>query len=131
VSAGDSVRIDPPQQNVPFLTITHAPDVWHDVGPKGQLREQVLSKYHEARRGPGATKVSCVVQIETKIGGTPIGNALFDLFDEVSEAGGSLICVGFPEDTLDALTATGLTSLPGLILADNRDQALALLPGLR
>ncbi len=124
------VRTHDPEKGVAILTILDAPDIWFDLEAKQQLYEQLLAAYQAVRKDKKLTKKSCVVQIAAQLGGTSIVRALLELSDAVIEDGGWVVCVGFPEETLDALTASGVASQKEFILAGNIQQARALLDRL-
>jgi len=81
--------------NLPPNFQLEGPAVTHRLGEE-------LIKNHEKVTGENP---SCVVVIESLTAGTFLAKALKELYDVLAERGGRLLCVNYPEDYVDPLTA--------------------------
>jgi hypothetical protein len=119
-------------EGVVLLTIRYSPEVLIKTGAHERFSRELM-KCYQTIRGKERERVktnSCIVEIQSDVAGSPMVRALFDLWREIAgKESGQLVCVGYPQDYLDSLTALGLTTLPGFSLAGTRVQAVQKLRG--
>jgi len=97
--------------NIEFAGSAHGED---------SLSTLLVSKYNDGEGGP-----SCIVVIDAEIGSGFTMRGLFALYKAVRKHEGRLICVGYPENYIEGLYASGMTSnLGGFSLSDSLEQAL-------
>jgi hypothetical protein len=122
----DPVRVVPPENGVIILAVAHYPEAYKTRRGKQLLREKLLAQYREARKDPAVRLASCVVEIESEVGGTPLNFALDDLRQEVVANGGKVVCLGYPRAYLASLASVGVTDARGFFLEDKGKRAQAV-----
>lgn len=66
---------------------------------------------------------NCVVELESEVGSATLVRALFGLWKAVNQAGGTLICVGYPKDYIAGVDVLGIKSLDKIHFLDSlRDE---------
>ena len=92
-----------------------------------QLSKRLVDTYREIleKDQKNLKTASCVVEIQSETAGSSLVRALLELWKEVVEKNsGQVVCVNYPPDYIDSLTALGLPSLPGFNLARTTTKAL-------
>ena len=115
------------EQGVILLTVHYSDELLLKTGSSKRLSKELTDKYQEFRKKErvGVKNISCVVDIQSEIAGSPLVRALFELWKEVvSKEGGQVVCVNYPADYLDSLTSLGLPTLPGFSLAETKEEAI-------
>jgi hypothetical protein len=93
---------------------------------RSRLIADLPQRYRELRQDDKVKSRSCVVVFPPLVVDSPLGRALFKLWEAIASAGegGQLVCVNYPQQFLPMLTTLGITSLPGFSLADTEKEAL-------
>ncbi len=94
------------------------------------ISQELKKRYQEVRDRDRAklTTISCVVDINSEIAGSPLVRGLFELWREVVQKdGGQVVCVNYPKDYIDSLTSLGLPALAGFNLAGSTEEAIKIL----
>ena len=116
-----------PQEGVVVLTVSFNQEFLLGTEASEQLSKKLVDRYREIleKDEKNVTNRSCVVEIQSETAGSSLVRALFELWKEVVEKNsGQVVCVNYPPDYIDSLTALGLPSLPGFNLAGTTQKAL-------
>lgn len=108
-----------------LLRLHYGSDLMAEAGSGPRLGSQLVEAYREKR----GDSLSCIVEIDADVAGSPVVRALFDLWEVVVTTGGKVACVGYPADYIDSLTSLGLPSLEGFLLASSLEDARSRLGG--
>jgi hypothetical protein len=112
------------EEGVIVLTLDYDRELLLKTGFAERLGKVLTERYQEIRKKEKTTATSCVVDAQSKVAGSPVVRALFDLWKEVVEKeGGQVVCINYPQDYIPSVTSLGLTGLPGFSLADSKQDA--------
>jgi hypothetical protein len=111
------------EDGVRVLIVSYGPEQMFQRDASSTLSRKLVSEYHDLG-SLHLSSSSCVVVIEAQTAGSALLRALFELYKEVTGIGGQLICAGYPSDYLEGITSSGLSELPGFILASDKREAL-------
>jgi hypothetical protein len=112
------------EQGLVVLDITYGQELLFRPETSKRLGEALIAEYQEQRRTAQPPATSCVVVIHSLVAGSPLLRALFELWKIVADENrGKVVCVDYPVDFIDALTALGLNQLGGFSLAGTKAEA--------
>jgi len=115
------------KEGVILLVVKYGQELLLKEGAPERLSKALTGRYREmlGKDGGKVRTMSCVVEIQSEIAGSPLVRALFELWKEVvGKESGQVICVNYPPDYIDSLTSLGLPSLAGFSLAVTREEAI-------
>ena len=122
----DSLQVTGEVKNgVVVLSLDYGRELLLREDAPARLSEELTRRYQELLDRHKPRTVSAVVEIKAKDAGSPVVRALFELWKKVvGGQSGQVVCVNYPQDYIDSLTALGLPALPGFSLAATVDDAL-------
>ena len=111
------------KDGVIVLTINYDEEQLLKKGKKERFSNVLTNEYENFRKN--VDNPSCIVKIESEVAGSAIIRALFELWKRVHEKEkGKVICVDYPKDYINSLSAIGLTALSGFKLASTVEKAI-------
>jgi hypothetical protein len=124
----EEIRVDTKvEKGVILLTVRYGQELLLKKDARERLSKELTRRYREIleKEHEKVETTSCVVKIQAEVAGSPLVRALFELWKEVvGKEGGQVICVNYPPDYIDSLTALGLPTLAGFSLASTEAEAI-------
>jgi hypothetical protein len=97
------------------------------------ISDALVAEYESRRKEIGDVPMSCIVEMMTPIGGSPVVHALIDLWRQVQrDPSSKLVCVNFPDRYSSSLPALGMDKVEGFYQARTMADAMLFfqeLPG--
>ena len=113
------------EEGVILLSVRYGQELLLERGTSERLSKELTGRYRQIREKANVKTISCIVEIQSEVAGSPVVRALFDLWREVvGKEGGQVVCVNYPQEYIDSLTSLGLPSLAGFSLAETKGEAI-------
>ena len=112
-------------QNVVVITVSYGPK--HHLRSADELKTAVTELFVQKSKTVDV-KCSCIIRLICDIADSHLVRAIFELYKVVNKRDGILVCVGYPEEFLDSLTAVGVHQLPKFFLRATKAEAFKEIP---